>query len=78
VRAAEELPWFEMIVTVEEPDAGWAGRVGPALELLPDLVGGRTDLAPMVCGVREFVRPVREYFHGLGYDRRAVKWESYD
>ena len=54
------------------------GTVRDGYASLPGVVAGRTDLLPMVCGVREFVRPVREYFHGLGYDRRAVKWESYD
>lgn len=77
-RAADCHPWFTLVTTVEEPDAGWTGKSRPALELLPELVRGRTDLVPMVCGIREFVRPVRDYFQDLGYDRRAVKWESYD
>ena len=32
----------------------------------------------MVCGKRDLVRTVREFFQDRGYDRRAVKWESYD
>ena len=75
---AEEHPWFELLPVVDEPVAGWPGRSGSVLELLPGLVGGRTDLTPMVCGKREFVRPIRDYFYGLGYDRKAVKWENYD
>jgi len=77
-RAAEELPWFELIATVDEPDAGWAGAVGPAAELLPALVEGHPALTPMICGKRDFVRPLRDFFYGLGYDRKAVKWENYD
>jgi NAD(P)H-flavin reductase len=78
VRAAEVLPWFELLATVDEPDDGWAGTVGPVLDMLPSLVGDRTDLVPMVCGKREFVRPIRDFFYERGYDRRAVKWENYD
>lgn len=78
LRAAEECPWFELIATVDEPDADWAGRVGPELDLLPDLVGERADLLPMACGKREFVHEIRAFFQDRGYDRKAVKIESYD
>jgi len=77
-RAAEEQSWFELVTTVDEPAASWAGRSGAALELLPELVGERTELTPMICGKREFVRPLRDFFYERGYDRRAVKWENYD
>lgn len=75
---AEDLPWFRLVATVDHPDPAWIGRCGSALDLLPELVGERRDLLPMVCGRREFVRPIREFFYALGYERRAVKWENYD
>jgi NAD(P)H-flavin reductase len=78
VRAAEERPWLELIATVEEPDEDWAGHTEPVRDLLPNLVGDRADLTPMVCGKREFVRPIRDFFYERGYDRKAVKWENYD
>ena len=78
LRAAEALPWFELLATVDQWDERWAGEVRPALELLPELVGDRRDLAPLVCGKREFVRPIRDFFYGLGYERRTVRWENYD
>ena len=77
-RAAEAHPWFHLITTVDEEVEGWTGSNEAVLDLLPGLVGKRTDLIPMVCGKREFVRPIRDFFHARGYDRRAVKWESYD
>ena len=78
VRAAEELEWFELLATVDEPDENWAGHVGPELDLLPALAGDRTDLLPMACGKRDFVHEIRDFFQQRGYDRRAVKIESYD
>jgi ferredoxin-NADP reductase len=77
-RAAEEQPWFELVATVDEPDENWSGRTEPVLDLLPELLGSRPNLTPMVCGKRDFVRPVRDYFYERGYDRKAVKWENYD
>jgi ferredoxin-NADP reductase len=78
LRTAEECPWFELLATVDEPDEHWAGHVGPELDLLPAQVGDRKDLLPMACGKREFVHAVRTFFQERGYDRRAVKIESYD
>lgn len=78
LRAAEELPWFELTALVEEPAEDWTGRTGAVLDLLPELVADRTDLTPMVCGKREFVRPIRDFFYARGYEKRAVKWENYD
>lgn len=78
VRAAEELPWFELLALVDTRSEGWAGGVGTVLDLLPELTTAQPGLIPMVCGKREFVRPIRDFFHDLGYDRRQVKWETYD
>jgi ferredoxin-NADP reductase len=78
VRAAEQLPWFELVTTVDAPDGGWAGYVGSDLDRLPDLVGDRADLLPMACGKRDFVMGVRAFFQERGYDRKAIKIESYD
>ena len=78
LRVAEQCPWFELITTVDEPNDTWAGHTGPELDLLPDLVGERDDLVPMTCGKRDFVHEIRAFFQERGYDRKAVKMESYD
>jgi NAD(P)H-flavin reductase len=77
-QAAAELSWFDLVLAVDEPAPEWTGRAGLLLDLLPELVDERADLVPMVCGVRSFVRPIRDWFYDRGYDRRAVKWENYD
>jgi len=77
-QAAAALSWFELIATVDAPSPEWVGEARAALDLLPELVGERKDMVPMVCGTREFVRPIRDYFYELGFERRDVKWENYD
>lgn len=77
-RSAAEFPWFRLLPLVDEVSAGWEGETGAALDRIPELVGDRTDLVPMVCGKKEFVRPLRDYFYSHGYERKAVKWENYD
>jgi ferredoxin-NADP reductase len=72
------LTWFETVPLPDEPPPRWSGRSGPVLDLAAELTGERQDLVPMICGKREFVRPLRDFFYNLGYPRRAVKWENYD
>ncbi len=77
-RAAEDLPWFRLHALVDEAAPGWDGEAGSALDRVSELVGDRTDLVPMICGKKEFVRPLRDHFYSHGYERKAVKWENYD
>jgi NAD(P)H-flavin reductase len=72
------LDWLTAVAVVDDPAEGWAGAVGTALELLPDLLESRPPVLPMICGRREFVRPLRDFFYARGYARRDVKWENYD
>jgi NAD(P)H-flavin reductase len=88
-RITEEVPWLEFIPLLESPHPEWAGKLGPGPEtdyqpegwvegFLKELAEDRQDQIPMICGIRAFVRPMRDFFYNLGYERRAVKWENYD
>ena len=78
LRAAEEHSWLGLTTLVDEPHRDWTGRSGQTLELVPELLAGGARLTPMICGKREFVRPLRDFFYERGYEKRAVKWENYD
>jgi ferredoxin-NADP reductase len=78
VELAAREPGFSYFPTLLEPASGWSGAVGSELELLAGLAPGWGPYAPMVCGLKEFTRPVREFFQSLGFERRAVRVEHYD
>lgn len=46
--------------------------------MLQPLVDGTSKLLPMLCGTKEFVRPLRAFFVEKGYARKEVKTETYD
>jgi ferredoxin-NADP reductase len=48
------------------------------LSMLRPLIEGAPKVIPMLCGTKGFVRPLRAYFVEAGYDRKAVKTETYD
>jgi len=48
------------------------------LSMLRPLIEGAPKVIPMLCGTKGFVRPLRAYLVGMGYDRKEVKTETYD
>ena len=48
------------------------------LSMLRPLIDNAPKVAPMLCGTKGFVRPLRAYFVEAGYDRKEVKAETYD
>ena len=48
------------------------------LSMLRPLIDDAPKVIPMLCGTKAFVRPLRAYLVGAGYDRKEVKTETYD
>jgi ferredoxin-NADP reductase len=72
---AAQHPWLTAQFLVDDAeDEG----VATLLAALPELPENRATLTPMICGKRAFVRPLRDHFVGLGWDKRDVKNESFD
>ena len=70
---------FTYLHLVSACDPGSPGAEAEAvIARLKGLDGGRRDLAPMICGVKAFVRPIRGFFTEMGYERKAVRVETYD
>lgn len=49
-----------------------------AWSMLGPLLDSVEPVTPMICGTKGFVRPLRAYLAQIGYERRAVKTETYD
>ncbi len=72
-------PSFTYVRLVGADDHSRAGAEAEAvIERLRGLVGSRKDLAPMLSGIKAFVRPIRGFFTEMGYERKAVRVETYD
>ena len=49
------------------------------IDLVQQFTGQEREYIPMICGLRDFVRPLRAYFmDDLGFDRKVVRVETYD
>lgn len=87
--AEEELLFHQELLTLAVTHPGFrylplvaAGGeqqgVDLTLSMLRPLIEGVPKVIPMLCGTKGFVRPLRAYFVGMGYDRKEVKTETYD
>jgi ferredoxin-NADP reductase len=87
--AEEELLFHQELLTLAVTHPGFrylplvaAGGeqqgVDLTLSMLKPLIEGVPKVIPMLCGTKGFVRPLRTYFVGAGYDRKEVKTETYD
>jgi ferredoxin-NADP reductase len=65
--------YLPLVAPNGEPEA-----VEKTLAMLMPLIKGQPKVHPMICGTKAFVRPLRAYFTGEGYDRKEVKVETYD
>jgi len=87
--AEDELLFHQELLTLAMTHPGFrylplvaAGGEQQAIDLtlsmLRPLIDDAPKVIPMLCGTKGFVRPLRAYFVEAGYDRKAVKTETYD
>jgi ferredoxin-NADP reductase len=67
---------FRYIPTILTGAGEEEGR--PEIDIIHSEWEGRKDYYPMVCGVKEFVGPLKAYFAKRGFGRKEVKFETYD
>jgi ferredoxin-NADP reductase len=65
--------YLPLVATGREQQA-----VDLALSMLRPLIDHPPKVIPMLCGTKDFVRPLRAYFVEAGYDRKEVKTETYN
>jgi ferredoxin-NADP reductase len=58
--------------------SGVDSAVALTVTMLRPLIEGTSHLLPMLCGTKQFVRPLRTFFVESGYERKEVKTETYD
>lgn len=58
--------------------SGVDSAVALTVTMLRPLIEGTSHVLPMLCGTKEFVRPLRTFFVESGYERKEVKTEMYN
>lgn len=74
ITLAESQPSFRYLPLVNEDPTNNARTV----EAIKQVASNGRNVTPMIAGIKSFARPLRSFFMELGFDRRAVKLETYD
>jgi NAD(P)H-flavin reductase len=74
--AAQET--FRYVSLVERDEAGSVVNREQVIEALATLGDDGPNVVPMICGIKSFARPLRDYFTARGFPRREVRVETYD
>ncbi|HVO81742.1 MAG TPA: FAD-dependent oxidoreductase [Terriglobales bacterium] len=69
---------FHYLPTLSRGGPGWNGLRGYVQEHVTDIVGGRADLHAYICGLDKMIKANRDLLKGLGWDRKAIRYEKYD
>jgi len=77
-RLAREHANLHYLPTLSRPEADWTGLRGHVQEHVIEIARGRADMHAYVCGLEKMVKQNRELLKGLGWDRRAIRYENYD
>jgi ferredoxin-NADP reductase len=69
---------FHFLPTLSRGAPEWSGLRGYVQEHVREIVRDRTDMHAFICGLDKMVRVNRELLKGLGWDRKAIRYEKYD
>jgi ferredoxin-NADP reductase len=69
---------FHYLPTLSRGGPDWIGLRGYVQEHVAGVVQDRTELHAYICGLDKMIRANRELLRGLGWDRKAIRYEKYD
>ena len=69
---------FDYLPTLSRGCPEWNGLRGYVQEHVPGIVKGRSDMIAYICGLDKMIRANRDLLKGLGWDRKAIRYEKYD
>jgi ferredoxin-NADP reductase len=69
---------FQYLPTLSRGAAEWQGLRGYVQDHVPAIVGERRDMHAYVCGLDKMIKANRELLKSLGWDRKDIRFETYD
>ena len=65
-------------IPVLSRDTQWSGRNGYVHEVYEEFFADRRPALFMLCGWRDMLKEARERIAAMGYDKKAIRFETYD
>ncbi len=73
-----EIPGFSFIPVLSRDNDGWTGRTGYVHQIYEEIFKDKRPARFFICGWADMLKEARQRLENMGYDRKAIKFESYD
>ncbi len=71
-------PEFKFIPVLSRDNADWAGRKGYVHQIYEEIFADKRPAYFYICGWADMLKEARQRLEAMGYDKKAIKFESYD
>lgn len=71
-------PEFNFIPVLSRDNADWTGRKGYVHAVYEELFADKRPAKFFICGWADMLKEARQRLEAMGYDRKSIKFESYD
>ena len=75
---AKTMPSFEYIPVLSRDSENWTGKKGYVHPIYEEIFADKRPATFYMCGWRDMLHEARQRLEAMGYDRKKIKFESYD
>lgn len=75
---ASQHPNFHYIPVLSRDNPGWTGRKGYVHQVYEEIFADKRPATFYLCGWRDMLHDARKKIEEMGYDKKKIKFESYD
>ncbi len=72
------IPGFSFIPVLSRDNEGWNGRKGYVHSIYEEIFADKRPARFYICGWADMLKEARQRLESMGYDRKSIKFESYD
>ncbi len=74
----KEYPSFKFIPVLSRNNDGWTGKTGYVHGAYEEIFADRRPAYFYICGWTDMLREARHRIEAMGYDKKSIRFESYD
>lgn len=71
-------PQFKFIPVLSRSNEGWNGRTGYVHAIYEEIFADKRPAKFFICGWADMLKEARQRLDAMGYDKKFIKFESYD
>ena len=71
-------PEFKFIPVLSRDNADWNGRKGYVHAIYEEIFADKRPAYFYICGWADMLKEARQRLEAMGYDKKVIKFESYD